>query len=441
MHCRKPYCIFRIIIKNKINAQYIVVLISKHNLTLLTYKNKTLGIHVQHEISAISSPLALGILFHNRAIPYLCSSKSISSTMNLCESCYLSVSACSTCSLFMLLWWTGPAEARGCREGLDHKPHLPNMLNLALFKSSFCTFHTSGCPLHSPLSRDIMPSEEDHLVFVTQRKHTHTHLSADIAVTWGHDSNRAASVSFKLCLQFNDLFVFVVCGECLLSLSLSLSLCVSRSLTCSDSERSMPIGYTGGTEWCKGGGGVVMVTCSAHWRRRMLYVPNTKARTWTGSKDLRAWLARRKCAERGPDWTPERCFNWLGLYWPGKWQGWDSANRATEADLHVRDWQRGLETVSSEQLCYVCEAAFCWAWLHINKRGITKVCRLFLGRSPAERRVRGSLPPPLVLPSFASFSYSPQYAPHVHPIQKKNTHLPFLLSFSVPFLSPLPTSP
>lgn len=35
-------------------------------------------------------------------------------------------------------------------------------------------------------------------------------------------------------------------------LSLSPSLCVPRSLTRSDSERSVPIGYMGGTEWCKG---------------------------------------------------------------------------------------------------------------------------------------------------------------------------------------------
>lgn len=78
-----------------------------------------------------------------------------------------------------------------------------------------------------------------------------TNPGADIAVTRGHGSIRAASVSFKLCLRFNDLFVFVVSGEwLLLSLRLvpSLSPRISRSLTRSDSERSMPIGYMGGTE-------------------------------------------------------------------------------------------------------------------------------------------------------------------------------------------------
>lgn len=81
-------------------------------------------------------------------------------------------------------------------------------------------------PLASLLSRDIVPREDEHLVLVI-----HGETRKLIAVTRGHGSNRAASVSFKLCLQFNDLFVFVVPGERLLhSLSLPVALPLSLPL-------------------------------------------------------------------------------------------------------------------------------------------------------------------------------------------------------------------
>lgn len=138
----------------------------------------------------------------------------------------------------------GVAGRKNWSDPFCNIPHLP-VLNACFY----ILFIRS--PLASLLSCNIMPSEDEHLVFVIHRRHKHS--GADIAVTGGHGSNRAVSVSFKLCLQFNDLFVFVVSGEhllCFLSPSLpsSLSLCVSCSLTRSDSERSMPIGYVGGTE-------------------------------------------------------------------------------------------------------------------------------------------------------------------------------------------------
>lgn len=99
----------------------------------------------------------------------------------------------------------------------------------------------------------------------------------------------------------------------------------------------------------------------------------------------KSWAATHRL--RLNAWMPECSCNWLAAYWPSKWQGWDWASGDSEADLHV-SWQRGLKTVRCEWLCYVCEPAFCWAWLNINKRGITKVWRHLLGSSHAEGLVR-----------------------------------------------------
>lgn len=196
--------------------------------------------------------------------------------------------------------------------------------------------------------------------------------------------------------------------------SLYARLGVSPSLTCSDSKRSMPIGYTPGTKWCKR---VVMVTWHTQWRCRMLYVPNTKAGTRTRSKELRAWLGLLKvCTTRAVPrlgawgWRPECGCNWLAVHWPGKWWGWDWASGDTKADLHV-SWQRPKNRQLWAPLSCLW-AAFCWAWLNINKRGITKVWRHLLGPSPVERLVGLDFFQLPLLPFLFSFR-------HAHHVQQK----------------------
>lgn len=174
----------------------------------------------------------------------------------------------------------------------------------------------------------------------------------------------------------------------------------------------------GGTEWCKG-------RCHGNVQGsvRTQDALCAKRRGWdpSGIKTLESLTLQAEARQTEAGMNAWMLLKLRALDWPGEYEGWNSASHASEADLHGRDRQCGLKTVSCEKLCYVCEPAFCWAWLHINKRGITKVCRLLLGPSPAE----GSPlhPSASLLPSFPPFSCSPQHAAHVHPIQKRKKTL------------------
>lgn len=164
---------------------------------------------------------------------------------------------------------------------------------------------------------DIMPYEDKHLVFVIQSERTLWcwHRS-NLRPSWTEQPLSLLNCVYDLMTYLCLLFLPRACLHSLspIFLSLSLSLCVSHSLTRSDSKRSMPIGYMGGTEWCKGGcHGNVQGTVQ---RWGCISVPKTQAREpERGSKDSRAPLAGQKCTGPGLDPGKTRhSFNRLAVY-------------------------------------------------------------------------------------------------------------------------------
>lgn len=155
-----------------------------------------------------------------------------------------------------------------------------------------------------------------------------------------------------------------------------------------------------------------MVTCRARWGRRMLFFVCVCQTPRLGPQwDQKTWVWTERLADgRGGPGVDKPVAERRGVV-----SGSVMSVSPHSAELGFTLIKEGLPNSASSSLAPL--------------------------QPRTERGFATSTPSASLPPSFALFSYSPQHAAHVHPIQKKKLKkTPFLMSVSVPFLSTLPLS-